>query len=85
MERSKHGNRSDTNTDYLFQLLRFLKLYNFSFLPRNDALPFSIGSNRFGPLLSPLSQIRDANDVGIKVEALCDLANERAHGQNLLL
>ncbi|KAI5677302.1 hypothetical protein M9H77_08252 [Catharanthus roseus] len=27
MERSEHGNRSDTNTDYLLQLLCFLKLH----------------------------------------------------------
>ncbi|KAL3526754.1 hypothetical protein ACH5RR_011410 [Cinchona calisaya] len=30
MERSKHGNRSDTNTDYLFQLLCFLKLHTYT-------------------------------------------------------
>nr|VDD24124.1 unnamed protein product [Brassica rapa] len=29
MERSEHGNRSDTNTDYLFQLLCFLKLHTY--------------------------------------------------------
>ncbi|KAL5565302.1 hypothetical protein UlMin_028466 [Ulmus minor] len=27
MERSEHGNRFDTNTDYLFPLLCFLKLH----------------------------------------------------------
>ena len=30
MERSEHGNRSDTNTDYLFQLLCFLKLHTYT-------------------------------------------------------
>ena len=29
-ERSEHGNRSDTNTDYLFQLLCFLKLHTYT-------------------------------------------------------
>ncbi|WZY88437.1 hypothetical protein YC2023_045172 [Brassica napus] len=30
MERSEHGNRSDTNMDYLFQLLCFLKLHTYT-------------------------------------------------------
>ncbi|KAF8364955.1 hypothetical protein HHK36_031398 (mitochondrion) [Tetracentron sinense] len=30
MERSEHGNRSDTNTDYPFQLLCFLKLHTYT-------------------------------------------------------
>ncbi|KAK7375921.1 hypothetical protein VNO78_35236 [Psophocarpus tetragonolobus] len=30
MERSEHGNRSDTKTDYLFQLLCFLKLHTYT-------------------------------------------------------
>uniref|UniRef100_A0A3Q7HN54 NADH:ubiquinone oxidoreductase 30kDa subunit domain-containing protein n=1 Tax=Solanum lycopersicum TaxID=4081 RepID=A0A3Q7HN54_SOLLC len=30
MERSEHGNRSDTNTDYLFQLLCFMKLHTYT-------------------------------------------------------
>jgi NADH dehydrogenase (ubiquinone) Fe-S protein 3 len=30
MERSEHGNRFDTNTDYLFQLLCFLKLHTYT-------------------------------------------------------
>ncbi|KAK4351328.1 hypothetical protein RND71_030641 [Anisodus tanguticus] len=30
MERSEHGNRSDTNTDYLLQLLCFLKLHTYT-------------------------------------------------------
>ncbi|XP_058003592.1 NADH dehydrogenase [ubiquinone] iron-sulfur protein 3-like [Hevea brasiliensis] len=30
MERSEHGNRSDTNSDYLFQLLCFLKLHTYT-------------------------------------------------------
>nr|VDD23948.1 unnamed protein product [Brassica rapa] len=29
-KRSEHGNRSDTNTDYLFQLLCFLKLHTYT-------------------------------------------------------
>uniref|UniRef100_K4CJY7 NADH:ubiquinone oxidoreductase 30kDa subunit domain-containing protein n=1 Tax=Solanum lycopersicum TaxID=4081 RepID=K4CJY7_SOLLC len=29
-ERSKHGNRYDTNMDYLFQLLCFLKLHTYT-------------------------------------------------------
>ena len=30
MERSKHENRSDTNTDYSFQLLCFFKLHTYT-------------------------------------------------------
>jgi len=30
MERSEHGNRSDTNSDYLFQLLCFLKFHTYT-------------------------------------------------------
>ncbi|KAJ0030327.1 hypothetical protein Pint_13700 [Pistacia integerrima] len=30
MERSEHGNRFDTNTDYLFQMLCFLKLHTYT-------------------------------------------------------
>ncbi|KAG5581006.1 hypothetical protein H5410_051633 [Solanum commersonii] len=30
MERSEHGNRSDTNTNYLFQLLCFMKLHTYT-------------------------------------------------------
>lgn len=36
---------------------------------RYPSIPFYL---RFGPLLSPLSQIGDTNDVGIKVDALYD-------------
>ena len=45
MERSEHGNRSDTKTDYPFQLLCFLKLHTYTRVQRemSDAFLLTYG------------------------------------------
>ncbi|KAI5667311.1 hypothetical protein M9H77_17164 [Catharanthus roseus] len=48
MERSEHGNRSDTNMDYLFQLLCVLKLHTYTRVQVSiDILVYNLLSIRY--------------------------------------
>nr|KYP31277.1 NADH-ubiquinone oxidoreductase 27 kDa subunit [Cajanus cajan] len=78
MERSEHGNRFDTKTDYLFQLLCFLKLHTYTRVQVSiDICGVDYPSKRFEVVYNLLSTRYNSR---IRVQTYADEVNTNISG-----